>query len=833
MGDDTSKTQTPDASAKEVSQEALAATMLETDGLSAASQADDSRTADTGAQVVDGRYELIALLGQGGMGNVYKARDVVLGEVVALKTLKPELIDHATAVERFRAEVKLARRVTHRNVARTFDLGDADGVPYLTMEYVEGDDLARVLEREGRLTLGRVVELVAPVLDGLAAAHEVGIIHRDLKPQNVIVARDGRVVLTDFGIARATQPDRHLTGEGIPLGTPAYMAPEQVEGKVDLDPRADIYALGVMCFEMLAARLPFSGNTPMATALSRLVEEPPRLAEHRSDLADEIAAVVDRCLARDRDERWESVDALREAFHRAVAQVSGERADAPPAPQTRPGAPPTSAAGAPRWRSSSAFDSFEMEQTALKRVAVLPFRNSGSDEDAYIADGLTEDLIDELSMSRSLKVRPRGAVMPYKQSDTAPRAVGESLSVDVVVDGSIRRAGDRVRVRVALVSVDDGFQIWAKRFKGGSGDLFDISEEAARAIVDALAADQLATPQPGGADSGAIDVYLRARHEMHEAWFSTDMSAAIELFEEAVAQAPNDPRVLSGAAMAYARAAFYDSPNQHEYLRRAENYAQRALSTAPLRPEPRLALALVQVSRLEYGAAVAHLREIIARAPSNADAHDLLGRIYRETGPLDRSIRHLETALELDPNLYKARWDLAYAYGLAGRFGEVDRLLNLPVHSDSEREAREAARCRTDTWRDEPQWLDEGAQRPVQPTSSMLRHMCEHRRHLTRTGDFNEEHLGFYRMGLAASVDGSRLNLVIRQLGIEGMALGGSNQLALDELEKAADVGLLDLVWVDRCPLFDTFRDSPRFKSARDKVAARVDAVMAAVRAPE
>ncbi len=826
MADDAFKPDNaPDDSAGVESAEAHAVTMVGAETLvtprSLVDHAHNTSTGPVGAHVIDGRYELVALLGQGGMGNVYKARDQALDEIVALKTLKQELVGDANAVQRFRAEVKLARQVTHRNVARTFDLGVCEDVPYLTMEYVEGEDLAAVLTRERRLALERFMELARPVCKGLAAAHSVGVVHRDLKPHNIIVARDGRVVLTDFGIAHASQSDHHLTGEGVPLGTPAYMAPEQVQSASEIDHRADIYALGVLFFEMLTAQLPFVGQTPIATALARLLEEPPDLSKLRADVPDPVAAVIARCLAREREERFQRVDEVLDALDRAVAGLSAPRTGIAAA-QTLDRLP-AQAPQAPGGASSGGFDA---QSDDLKRVAVLPFRVGANADDAYIADGLTEDLIDELSMSRSLKVRPRGAVMPYKGSQSNPREIGRALSVQVVVDGSIRRAGDALRIRLALISVDDGFQIWAKRFKANAAELFDISEAAARAIVDALTADALVTPRPNVADTGAIDLYLRARHQMHASWFTDDMSSTTELFERALALAPDDPRILAGAASAYARASFFDNAHRDELLGTAQDYAQRALQSAPSHPEPRLALARVHTERLEFGAATAHLRQVIAQAPSNADAHDLLGRILREVGPLESSIRHLQTALDLNPHMYISRWDLAPALALQGRFEEVDRLLELPVDSEQERNAREAARTRIDMWRAQPRWLAEGEERPLQPSSPQVRLMCAFRRELMQLGELSEAHQDFRRRALSMSLPGTRFNLMIRQLAAEAMSKVGEVDEALTELEAAARDGLRDIMWLERCPLFDDFRDHPRFRALRDVVQARVDQMM-------
>jgi eukaryotic-like serine/threonine-protein kinase len=779
----------------------------------------------TGPHAVGGRYELIALLGEGGMGNVYKARDLELDEVVALKTLKADLVDNDEAVERFRAEVKLARRVTHRNVARTYDLGVFEEIPYLTMEFIDGEDLGGLLEREGRVSVERFVELARPLCEGLAAAHQVGVVHRDLKPHNVILAADGRVAITDFGIARATERTTQLTGEGIPIGTPAYMAPEQVEGKAELDPRADIYALGVMFFEMLSGELPFDGKTPMSTALARLMKDPPLLDEVVPGVPAPLVALIKRCMARDREGRIQTVEEVLDALDAlstdgaAPASRVGRAQTLGPAPTAKLSATPDGADSLP-----SLAEPARQEATA---VAVLPFRSSGEAEDAYVADGLTEDIIDELSMSQTLRVRPRGAVMPYKGTQSSPRELGEALSVQVIVDGSIRRAGERLRVRVGLVSVRDGFQIWAKRFKGTAADLFEISEEAARAIARALTADELATPQPALADSEAVDLYLKARHVMHQNWF-TDLTPAVDLFEEALEQAPNDPRILSGAAMARSRATFYQTDRRDEYLSKARGYAERALAIAPGRPEPRLALARMHFACMEYGRALAHLRPALSTAPSNADAHDLMGRLLREIGPLDTAIGHIEAAIELNPQMFRARFGLAQTLALLEDWERVDSLLATPVESDADANAREAARSRLDLWRDEPRWLDAaGEERPLNADSPPIRRMSKLRRDLARRGHMNSDDRTFYQFVIDQGLEGSRLDLIVRQLGCEALAFSQEYEELLDELEQAIDHGLLDRMWLQHCPLFEPVRDEPRFQACIRRVDERIEAQLA------
>jgi len=600
-----------------------------------------------GSVVLAGRYEVVALLGVGGMGAVYRARDLELDEVVALKMLRRELVAVPGILERFRQEVKLARKVTSPHVARTFDIGEHEGDKFLTMELVEGGSLADELERVGPLPIERVLTVAVAVCSGLAAAHAASVVHRDLKPENVLLGRDGSIKVTDFGIATA-QVDVRAT-QGI-SGTPAYMAPEQVTADPKIDARADVYAFGLMLYEMLSGDIPWKGDSALAVASARLLAPPPDVRTVRADVPASLAELVLRCMAKDRDARPTDARDLLATLTR-LARAS----EPPPAPAVEPASSP------PHVRSSH-----------VKTIAVLPLRNRSAPDDDYLADGITDDLIDGLSMVRNLRVRARGAVMRFKTADREPRELGRELGVDVFVDGSVRREGELVRVSVRLVSVEDAFQLWAKRYDRPAADLLAVSDEIAHAIARALDVEAAHKPVAARAPE-VVDLYLRARHA-YFAFGTVGSERALALFEQALALAPEDPLVLAGAALA--RVAFITThPDQGHGFRDAVSTAERAVALAPELADGHIALANLRLHDRREAEAVHEARLAAAAAPSNAEARFLIGRFYAESGKVDRAIAELAIVQSLDPRLDLAVAELARVHALLGSWDRADETL--------------------------------------------------------------------------------------------------------------------------------------------------------------
>ncbi len=570
--------------------------------------------------IVGARYEILGLLGSGGMGNVYRARDIELDEMVALKVLKPQVVSAPGALERFRREVKLARRVTHPNVARVFDIGEHGGDRILSMELVDGESLAATIRREVRIPLARVVEIVRAVCQGVGAAHAAGVVHRDLKPDNILIAKDGRVVVTDFGIARAAAEGARTVGF---VGTPAYMAPEQIDERATIDHRADIYALGAVLYELCTGEAAWQAESLWALAAARLLEPPPDPRARRPDLPAGLAELVLACMTRDQAARPQS-----------MSEVEGRLASiARPEPSQV-----TQPVAAARERAVVATTGLD------KRVAVLPFANSGPPDQEYVADGLTEDLIDALSVARGLRVRSRGAVMPYKGATRDARDVGRELDVAVVVEGSVRRTPGGYRVNARLVSVADGFQLWARKFDVPEAELLAQNDVIAHAIAEALTVDLDATPARAAATNAkAVDLYLRARHAYHSAFSSPRFDSAAA-FDEVLALTPDDPRALAGRALAGAQTWMWSAVSKQAAFAAAD----RAVQLAPTLGDAHAARGAIRFLSGDSVGAVAPLKRAVRLAPGSTEGHEALGRLLGEVDR-DEGLEHLRAAIAIEP----------------------------------------------------------------------------------------------------------------------------------------------------------------------------------------
>jgi serine/threonine protein kinase/tetratricopeptide (TPR) repeat protein len=620
-----------------------------------------------------GTYEIVAALGAGGMGEVYRARDIRLGREVALKVLPADVASNPVRLARFEREARTVAGLNHPNIVVLHSVEDADGVRFLTMELVEGQSLDRHVA-PGGLPVVRVVELGIALADALVAAHDKGVVHRDLKPANVILTREGRVKVLDFGLAKLTAPETGLdatqamtmtaplSSEGMVMGTAPYMAPEQIRGET-VDARSDLFSLGIILFELLTGRRPFLGASAADVTSSILRDTPPPVYALREDVPADVARIVGRCLDKDPERRPQTAKDVRNELDIARRAIeSGDVAIA------RPGATATTA------------------RRDMPSIAVLPFENrSGDEEDEYFADGITEDVIAQLCKVRTLKVISRTSVMPFKGHQESLRDIASRLQVAHVLEGSVRRFGERVRIFAQLVEPVSGQNVWAETYDRKLKDIFEIQTEVALQIAGALRAEL--TPnereriQRGPTrDIQAYELYLRGRQCLVQ--FSVEgLRRSIEYFERAIERDPDYAPAHAGLAMAFPELSEHGTLSRDQAGARALSAAAKAVALDPELGDAHCALAYARmVFDLDWPAAEAGYKRALELSPGNAFAYDLYGRMCAGLGRFDEAIALQERAHELDPLVLRA--DLATTLLRAGRNEEAARIAARAVQVD-------------------------------------------------------------------------------------------------------------------------------------------------------
>jgi len=753
------------------------------------------------AEVVAKRYEIVRWLGGGGMGRVYEARDIELGERVALKVLRGGLSEEA--IERFRREVRLTRRIQHRNVARMYDIGEHDGDKFLTMELVDGAPLTR--ELGGPVAWPRIQSLASQICAGLAAAHAAGVIHRDLKPDNVLIERGtDRAVITDFGIARSGD-DAGVTQIGVVIGTPRYMAPEQLAGG-DVDERADLFSLGVILYELASGRRPWAGDNPITIAVAQATQPMRPLDEAHVPAA--FAELVTACLSTDRAERPATAKAIGEVIEACVFTPT-ERTRTPRV--TRPPA----ASPTPHPTLQTVPDDTS--------IAVLPFTCAPDDD--YLADGVVEDLIDTLSTTPSLKVRPSGMVR--QRGDQDARALGAQLEVDHVVSGSVRRAGTGLRVSARLLSVADGFQIWARKLDCEESAILNVSEQIARGVAQALSTR--AGSSTGAIDPEAVDYYLRAKGELRRFW-GEYAEKAKELLEKAALIAPTSGPILSALAIASVQV----------WIRRgvaagredAQHAVDRALASGF--GEAYLASSSLKLNTGDIEGGAADLGVGLARSPMSALAHETAARLLVETDAVDEGLRHFEMASGLDATRDKMiQTDLSRIDALRGDFESayrrIDGLLADPdqaiVQIGSVMEAR------LSVWTNNmPRIVAAVARLPKQYRGQGFDLLGIYNRWAT-SGEFDADHWLAHVREVADPSLPVRTSCASLQRLCEMSATMLQERACEATMRIGVDHGIFDVLWIERCPVFARYDGAPWLAEARQRIRDTAASALAAFRA--
>jgi serine/threonine-protein kinase len=581
------------------------------------------------------RYVLSREVGHGGMATVFLGRDLKHGRDVAVKVFRPE-VAAVLGADRFRREIELAANLSHPHILPLHDSGEAGDFLFYVMPYVKGESLRQMLGREKQIPVDRAVDLIRQVASALDYAHARNVIHRDIKPENILL-HEGVAVVADFGIALAVQvsSSERLTEVGLSLGTPEYMSPEQALAEREVDARSDLYSLGCVFYELVAGEPPFTGPSAMAVIAKRLTTPVPDVRRLRPMIPANVARAVAKALARDPADRFASAG----AFAQALAQ--------PATTETR----------------------------AAKSVAVLPFRNLSADPDnEYFTDGITEDIIAQLSKIRALKVISRSSVMRYKSRDQSLREIGATLDATALVDGSVRRIGDRVRIVAELIDADADQHLWAETYDRQLTDVFAIQTDVALRIATALQAElsvdeRTRIGKEPTRNPQAYQLYLQGRHCLVR-FTAEGMHKGIWYFERALDLDPNYAAAYAGMAMAYAQLGETGMLQPNDAYSRANDAVTNALRIDSSLSDAHVVLGTLKVVwEFDWVGAEREFKRALELNSNNADAYDLYGRLCSALGRHDESVAMQRRAQELDPMAHRS--DYANSLLRAGRYDEA------------------------------------------------------------------------------------------------------------------------------------------------------------------
>jgi non-specific serine/threonine protein kinase len=601
-------------------------------------------------------YKVIEKLGEGGMGEVYLAEDTKLNRQVALKFLPSRLALDESFKARFKREAQAAARLNHPNIITVHEVAEYENRSFIAMEYVEGQSLKEVITGKD-LSVEEILDIGLQISDGLAKAHQAGIVHRDIKPQNVLVDKEGRAKVCDFGLAKA-KTDVMLTQTGTTLGTVAYMSPEQARGE-EADQRSDIFSLGVILYEMFTRQLPFKGEHEAAIFHSIMNEQPQPLARFNNRVSPELERIVSKALAKDKEERYQHVDDLRadlkvESKSLELAKTATVVRPAEAGKSGKMRTLPFILAGLGVIILVLIYFAFvgQKQHSDLRvgrpSIAVLYMQNmSDNQEDEYFAAGMTEDIITQLSKISGLRVVSRSEMEQFKGKPVSMKAVADKLGVDYVMEGSVRKHGNRVRITCQLIQADDGFHVWADSYDRDMEDLFDIQADVAKEVASALEvalapAELEEIGKKPTLDVRAYNYYLQGREYYFEHSTKREyLELAISMFERALEVDSTFALAYAGLSDCYSSYVMFAIDVKMSWLEEAERAADKALSLDP----------------------------------DLAEAHRALSRLYSVQGKTEEAIQAAERAVEANPHYAEAWRLLGNWYMGAKRYAEAEEVL--------------------------------------------------------------------------------------------------------------------------------------------------------------
>ncbi len=747
-----------------------------------------------GSQI--GPYAILRVLGQGGMATVYLADDAKHGRKVAIKVMRPDAVA-AIGADRFTREIETVARLSHPHILPLYDSGSADGQLFFVMPYVEGDSLRARIDRERQLPIDDALDIARAVAGALGHAHQQGLVHRDVKPENVLLS-DGIALVADFGVARAAgktiEPHAEtqigfqaLTRQGIVLGTPKYMAPEQAFGDQPVDGRADLYALGCVLYEMLSGQPPFTGPTVQALLLRHAHDPVPPITSLRPGVPEPVRHLIEKLLAKSPADRFATAAEFIEALTSARSAGTGV--------VTKPLASGVT-------------------------VAVLPFENlSGAAEDE-LGDGICDELIHMLGRIDGVRVIARGSSFLFRERRADIRTIGTQLNVGLVVDGTVRRSGKRLRLTVQLINVADGFQIWSERYDREVEDVFALEDDIAGAIADVLRVKLSAGSRAPAANFEAYERYLSGVHHWNRRT-PQDLERALEHLRAALQLDPAFAPAWGAMGLCYVTLNIYGVRSPDEVIGLAREAVDRALL---LDRGQIAALTARATMRSIYDwdpiSAERDFKDAIARAPSDAIARQWYAiNLLAPIGRLDEARAALGRARELDPlspSIMLSSGLLAYLAGdLAGSIAQYERALSLDPTFSTARYFMGPSLASLGRFAD--------AIRELEVASSLMGHSPEVRAALAVVcaGAGQRDRAQALLAGLETASATQYVSPA--QLAQVRVALGDLDG-AIRDLERAIDTRAVEVMWMEQRPTFAALRRDARFGTliARRDAARRL-----------